>query len=315
MQRGTGMLIFVLRKAARAIVTVLLLVTFVFFILRVTGDPAVALVGVDVPLDALEAVRKRLGLDQPLWTQYAIYLQQLASGDFGRSFVGNRAAWEVVAERLPNTLLLMGVTAIVTLLIGIPLGIVAALRRDTWVDRVAIGVSVAGLSLPNFVVGVLLILLFGVGLMILPTTGSETAWHLVLPVMTMATGDAAVFARFSRSAMLEVLSQPYMRTASAKGRLWRDAVIWHALPNAAIPLVTVIGLYMGRIIVGAVVTENVFAWPGVGSLLVLSVENRDLAVVQTIVILVGVTMVLTNLTIDVAYRWLDPRTAGQEGAQ
>lgn len=309
------MLTFVLRKAARAAFTVFLLVTFVFFVLRLTGDPAAALAGPEATLDALEALRKRWGLDRSLWTQYVVYLQQLAAGDFGRSFIGNRGAWDVVAERLPKTLLLMGVTAVVTLAIGIPLGIVAALRRDTWIDRVAIGVSAAGLSLPNFVVGIVLILLFGVGLMLLPTTGSETVWHLVLPVATMATGDAAVFARFSRSAMLEVLNQPYMRTASAKGRLWRDAVVRHALPNAAIPLVTLLGLYMGRIIVGAVVTENVFAWPGVGSLLVLSVENRDLAVVQTIVILVGVTMVLTNLTIDIAYRWLDPRTAGQEGVR
>lgn len=306
------MLTFALRKGARAALTVLLLATFVFFILRLTGDPAMALVGLDVPPEALEAFRQRWGLDQPLWKQYTIYLRQLAVGDFGRSFIGDRAAWDVVADRLPKTLLLMSVTAVVTLALGIPLGIVAALRRDTWIDRVAIGVSVAGLSLPNFVVGILLILLFGVGLMLLPTTGSETAWHLVLPVATMATGDAAVFARFSRSAMLDVLNQPYMRTASAKGRRWGDAVLWHALPNAAIPLVTVVGLYMGRLIVGAVVTENVFAWPGVGSLLVLSVENRDLAVVQTVVILVGITMVLTNLTIDIAYRWLDPRTAGQK---
>ncbi|MCG8354172.1 MAG: ABC transporter permease [Kiloniellales bacterium] len=307
------MLTFVMRKGARGALTVLLLVTFVFFVLRLTGDPATALVGLDVPPEALEAFRQRWGLDQPLWNQYVTYLYRLAGGDFGRSFIGDRAAWDVVADRLPKTLLLMGTSAVLTLALGIPLGILAALRRDTWVDRMAIGVSVAGLSLPNFVVGLLLILLFGVGLMVLPTTGSETVWHLVLPALTMATGDAAVFARFSRSAMLDVLHQPYMRTASAKGRRWSEAVLWHAVPNAAIPLVTVIGLYMGRLIVGAVVTENVFAWPGVGSLLVLSVENRDLAVVQTVIILVGITMVLTNLTIDTLYRWLDPRTATPEG--
>ncbi|MCG8695992.1 MAG: ABC transporter permease [Minwuiales bacterium] len=303
------MLSFVLRKGMRAGLTVLLLATFTFFVLRMSGDPAVALVGLEATPEAVEAFRRRWGLDQPLWKQYAIYLQQLLSGDFGKSFVGNRPALEVVAERLPKTLWLMGVTAVVTLAIGIPLGIVAALRRDSWIDRLAIGVSVAGLSLPNFVVGVLLILLFGVALMLLPTTGSETAWHFILPVATMATGDAAVFARFARSAMLDVLNQPFMRTASAKGLDRRGAVLRHAVPNAAIPLVTVFGLYVGRIIVGAVITENVFAWPGVGSLLVLSVETRDLAVVQTIVILVGITMVLTNISIDFAYRWLDPRTA------
>jgi len=308
------MLIFALRKGARAALTVLLLVTFTFFILRLTGDPALSMVGLDVPPEAREAFRRKWGLDQPLWTQYLIYLRQLAGGDFGQSFIGDRAAWDVVAERLPKTLSLMGITTIVTIVIGIPLGVIAAVRRGSWIDRAAIGVSVAGLSLPNYVVGIVLILIFGVGLMWLPTTGSATAWHFVLPVATMATGDAAIFARFARSAMLDVLNQPYMRTAAAKGRSRRGAILWHALPNAAIPLVTVTGLYIGRLIVGAVITENVFAWPGVGSLLVLSVENRDLAVVQTIILLVGVTMVLTNLTIDIAYRWLDPRTARRDGA-
>ncbi len=308
------MLVFALRKVFRALLTVMLLVTFTFFILRLTGDPATSMVGLDVPPEAREAFRVKWGLDRPLWTQYLIYLEQLAQGDFGRSFVGARPAWDVVAERLPKTLSLMGATTLVTLLIGIPLGVIAAVRRGTWVDRLAIGVSVAGLSLPNFVVGILLILLFGVGLMWLPTTGSDTAWHFILPVVTMATSEAAVFARFARSAMLDVLNQPYMRTAAAKGRDRASAVVWHALPNAAIPLVTVVALYLGRLIVGAVVTENVFAWPGVGSLLVLSVEHRDLAVVQTIVILVGITMVAANLTVDIAYRWLDPRTARREGA-
>ena len=307
------MLAFALRKVFRAFLTVVLLVTFTFFILRLTGDPAMSLVGLDVPPEALEAFRVKWGLDQPLWAQYLIYVKQLAQGDFGRSFIGGRSAWEVVAERLPKTLSLMGATTLVALFIGIPLGVVAAVRRGTWVDRLAIGVSVAGLSLPNFVVGILLILLFGVGLMWLPTTGSETAWHFVLPVVTMATSEAAVFARFARSAMLDVLNQPYMRTAAAKGRDRPSAILWHALPNAAIPLITVVGLYLGRLIVGAVVTENVFAWPGVGSLLVLSVENRDLAVVQTIVILVGITMVAANLSVDIAYRWLDPRTMRREG--
>lgn len=308
------MLIFVLRRVFRAAVTVLLLVTFTFFILRLTGDPAMSIVGLDVPPEAREAFRRKWGLDQPLWTQYLVYLRQLVGGDFGYSFIGNRAAWDVVAERLPKTLALMSVVTIVTLALGIPLGVIAAVKRGGWIDRFAIGVSVAGLSLPNYVVGIVLILIFGVGLMWLPTTGSATAWHFVLPVVTMSTGDTAIFARFARSAMLDVLNQPYMRTATAKGRDRSGAVFWHGLPNAAIPLVTVIGLYVGRLIVGAVITENVFAWPGVGSLLVLSVENRDLAVVQVIILLVGVTMVLTNLTIDIAYRCLDPRTARREGA-
>ncbi|MHC0054940.1 ABC transporter permease [Actibacterium sp. D379-3] len=306
------MTVFILRKLVRAAITIVLLVTFTFFVLRLTGDPATTLVGLDVPPEAREAFRKKWGLDQPVWSQYLAYAKQLMLGDFGRSFIGNRPALDVVLERLPKSLTLMGLTALATFLIGIPLGILAAVKRGSWIDRLAISASVAGLSLPNFVVGILLILFFGVNLGLLPTTGSDTAWHFVLPVITMATGDAAVFSRFTRSAMLDVLNQPFMRTARVRGHSRASAVTWQAIPNAAIPLVTVMGLYVGRLVVGAVVTENIFAWPGVGSLLVSSVENRDLAVVQTIMILVGVTMVLTNLMVDIAYRWLDPRTVNQE---
>ena len=170
------------------------------------------------------------------------------------------------------------------------------------------GLTVASFSLPNFVVGIILIMIFGVTFRLLPTSGSETALHYIMPVITMATADAAIFARFSRSAMLEVLHAPFMRTARAKGLMWGAAVRRHALPNASIPIVTVGGIYVGRQIAAATITENVFAWPGIGKLLVNSVQLRDLAVVQCIVILVGVTMVIPNLLVDLAYGWLDPRT-------
>jgi len=295
-------------RIIRAFFTVFLLVTFVFVILRLSGDPAIQMLGIDVDPSALAAFRERWGLDKSLWEQYFSYLINLTQGDFGYSFIGDRPVWDVVVERLPKTLALMGLTTILTLGIGITAGIYAALNRNTAADRITMGISVASFSLPNFVVGIFLILIFGVMLRWLPTSGSETALHYVLPVLTMATADAAIFARFSRSAMLEVLSSPFMRTARAKGLLWSQAVRRHALPNASIPIITIGGIYVGRQIAAATITENVFAWPGIGQLLVLSVENRDLAVVQCIVILVGVTMVITNLLVDIAYGWIDPRT-------
>ena len=295
-------------KVFRALITVFLLVTFVFVILRLSGDPAVQMLGLEVDPSALEAFRVRWGLDRPLWQQFLSFFWNILHGDFGQSFIGGRDALGVVLERLPKTLWLMGWTTVFTFGLGIPAGIYASLHRNTFSDRAIMGLTVASFSLPNFVVGIILIMIFGVTFRLLPTSGSDTVLHYIMPIVTMATADAAIFARFSRSAMLEVLHAPYMRTARAKGLMWRQAVRLHALPNASIPIVTVGGIYIGRQIAAATITENVFAWPGVGKLLVVSVQTRDLAVVQCIVIMVGVTMVVTNLLVDLAYGWLDPRT-------
>ena len=300
--------LLLVRKLVRASITVLLLVTAVFLILRASGDPAVMMLGVEVSPVALENFRDRWGLNDPVWVQYAIYLKSLAQGDFGRSYIGDRSAWDVVAERLPATLILMVSATVLAVVAGVLAGVLAALNRNSWIDRLVMVIAAAGFSAPNFVLGIFLIVLFGAIWQILPTAGSDTFWHGVLPVLTLASADAAVFARFTRSAVLETLNQPLMRTALAKGVPYRAAVLRHALPNSAIGLVTVFGLFVGRLVSGAVVTENVFAWPGVGSLLVLSVENRDFAVVQTIVILIGITMVCANLLVDLSYLWLDPRT-------
>ena len=295
-------------KIFRAMITVFLLVLFVFVILRMSGDPAVQMLGLEVDPSALEAFRHRWGLDRPIWQQFLSFFWNFLQGDFGKSFIGGRDALGVVLERLPKTLWLMGLTTIFTFGLGIPAGIYASLHRNTIADRAIMGFTVASFSLPNFVVGIILIMVFGVVFRLLPTSGSDTVLHYIMPIVTMATADAAIFARFSRSAMLEVLYSPYMRTARAKGLMWGQAVRRHALPNASIPIVTVGGIYVGRQIAAATITENVFAWPGIGKLLVTSVQTRDLAVVQCIVILVGVTMVVTNLLVDLAYGWLDPRT-------
>ena len=300
--------VVVVIKILRASITVVLLVTFVFVILRLSGDPAVQMLGLEVSDEALEGFRHRWGLDRPIWEQFLSFFWNFLHGDFGQSFIGGRDALGVVLERLPKTLWLMGLTTIFTFGLGIPAGIYASLHRNTFTDRLIMGLTVASFSLPNFVVGIILIMILGVTFRLLPTSGSDTVWHYIMPVITMASADAAIFSRFSRSAMLEVLHAPYMRTARAKGLMWSQAVRRHALPNASIPLVTVGGWYVGRQIAAAVITENVFAWPGIGKLLVTSVQLRDLAVVQCIVIIVGVTMVVTNLLVDLAYGWLDPRT-------
>jgi peptide/nickel transport system permease protein len=300
-------LLFYLQKLFRAFLTVCLIVTTVFVVLRLSGDPAVYVLGLEASPDAIAAYRAKWGLDRPIWEQYLVFVTNIQKGDFGQSFMEGRSAFEAVMARLPKTLLLMGLTTIVTLLIGIPAGVYAALHRNSTLDRLTMTLTVASFSLPNFVTGIFLIIIFSVLLRLLPTAGSETWKHLIMPVITMATADAAVFARFVRSTMLEVLNQPYMRTAMAKGLKWHQAVRWHALPNTAIPTVTVAGFFVGSMIAGGVVTENVFAWPGVGRLLVSSVANRDLPVVQVIVLLIATSMVLTNLTIDLLYGWLDPR--------
>lgn len=301
--------IFIMQKLLRAFVTVFLIVTTVFVVLRLSGDPAVYVLGLEVDPAALDAFREAWGLNKPIWQQYLVFLQNILYGDFGQSLMEGRDAIAAVLDRLPKTMQLMGATAVVTFVIGIPAGIFSALHRNSWIDRLTMALTVASFSLPNFVTGIFLIIIFSVTLGWLPTSGSGTAAHLVLPVITMATAEAAVFARFTRSAMLEVINQPYMMTARAKGLSWHKAVLRHALPNTAIPTVTIAGFFVGSLIAGGVVTENVFAWPGIGRLLVSSVANRDLAVVQVIVMLIAISMVITNLIVDLLYGWLDPRIA------
>ncbi len=298
---------YLAQKLFRALLTIWVIVTFVFVILRMSGDPVLQILGPDAEQDTIELVRKAWGLDKPIWQQYYIYLVNLFQGDMGASYLDGRDAIQVVAERIPKTLSLMGITAVVTFVIGIPAGIYAALHRNTFIDRLTMTGAVMGFSIPNFFLGVLLILLFSVTWRMLPSGGSETASHYIMPVITMATAEAGIFARFTRSAMLDVLNQHYIRTAIAKGVPWGKVVREHALPNAAIPTVTITGFFVGGLIAGGVITENVFAWPGVGRLLVDSVANRDMAVVQVIILLIAASMVATNLFIDLAYGWLDPR--------
>ncbi len=312
------MLGYVLSRVLRALLTILLVLTFSFFILQLTGDPAVLILSADAPPEALEAFRREWGLDAPLWKQYAGYLLNLTEGHLGRSMRDGRDAADVVAERIPLTLAITVPALTLKVSIGVTAGIVAALHRDSWVDRLVMAFSVAGYTVPSFVLGLALMLVFAVWLGWLPAAGADSWRHAILPVITLGVAGAAVLARFTRSAMLEVLGQPYVRTGQAKGLAWHKVVTVHAFPNAAIPTLTVAGFMLGSLVAGAVVVESVFAWPGVGRLLVSAVANRDLMVVQAILLLVTVTMVTANLLVDLVYGLVDPRLrtarTGERGA-
>jgi peptide/nickel transport system permease protein len=301
------MLRFLLIRLARALLTVALVVTFAFVVLRLSGDPALIIMSNEAPAEAIAAFRKAWGLDDPLWLQYLHYFTAICQGELGQSMRDGRPALELVLERIPATLALTVPALVLKLVIGIPAGIYAALHRDSLIDRIVMVTAVAGFTVPSFVLGLVLVLVFSVQLGWLPSGGQESWRHAILPVLTLGIGGAAILARFTRSAMLEVLGQPYIRTASAKGVPWAAVVRGHALPNAAIPTITIVGFMVGNLIAGAVVVESVFSWPGVGRLLVVSVASRDLAVVQTILLLVAVTMVSANLVVDLLYGALDPR--------
>lgn len=294
-------------KLARALITGWLAVTLVFVMLRLSGDPALQILGGDLPPETLDRFRQRLGLDRPIWTQYVAYWSDLVRGDFGQSFRDGRDVLTVVGDALPKTGLLMGTGFLIAVVIGIPAGIIAALRHGTGIDRsLMIGASI-GFSVPNFFLAIVLILLFAMHWRILPAGGSSGALHLILPALTVGTYFAAMLARFARASMLDVLDRPFLDAARARGFSAGQVLRRHALPNAALPTITICGLIVGGLMGGAAVVETVFAWPGIGRLLVNAVAARDMPVVQLIVLLLAFTMVATNLVVDLLYGWIDPR--------
>ncbi len=301
------MLSYVASRLFRALVTVFLVMTFTFVVLRMSGDPAQIMLGPDAPQESIDAFRKAWGLDDPLWLQYISYLKGILSFDFGVSMRDKASAIDLVLQRIPATLQITIPALIIKLGLGIPAGVYAALHRQGFADRGVITLSILGFTVPSFVLGLVLVLIFSIQLGVLPSGGSDTWVHGILPTMTIAIGGTAILARFSRSAMIEVLGSPYIRTASAKGVSWHDVVWKHALPNASVPIVTIVGFMVGSLIAGAVVVETIFSWPGVGRLLVVSVANRDLAVVQCLLLMIASCMVVSNLIVDVLYGVLDPR--------
>ena len=273
----------------------------------VPGDPVEVMLGDSARPADRAALRSQLGLDRPLVDQLAGWWGGLLQLDLGLSLHSRRPITELVIERLPATLELTAAALAVALAVALPLGVVAALGRGGWWDRGAMGVSLLGVSIPNFWLGPVLILVFSLGLGWLPVSGREAPGSLVLPAVTLGTALAAVLARMLRAALLEVLGEDYIRTARAKGLGDLRVTLRHALPNAALPVVTLLGLQLGALLGGAVVTETVFGWPGVGQLTVEAIQKRDYPLVQGCVLLISVAYVLINTLTDLVYGWIDPR--------
>ena len=291
----------------RGVVTLWVVVTCVFIVLRLSGDPADAMLGPEASPEALEAFQLRYGLDDPIPVQYARYMGNVLQGDFGVSLQEHRPALDLFLSRMLATLELGFAAVAIAVVVGIPLGVLAAVNRNSIWDRLAMGVAFIGQSAPNFFVGIVLILVLSLQFNFLPSSGRGTWQQLVMPAFTLATGLLAGLARMSRSSLLEVIRQDYVRTARAKGLSGQRVVVGHCLRNAAIPVVTLFGLSIGGLIGGAAITETVFAWPGVGRLAINAISSRDYPVIQLIVIVVAATVVLANLVVDVTYGFLDPR--------
>jgi peptide/nickel transport system permease protein len=289
-----------------------LVLTMVFFLIHIVpGDPVEQMLGEGARAEDLAALRTSLGLDQPVHVQYGRYLAGLARGDLGQSFRFQRSVLDVVLERYPATLQLAFATLLVSLAIGIPAGVWAAHRRGHAADRAIGFFTLLGLSLPNFALGPVLILFFSVELGWLPVSGREGLAHLVLPAVTMGAALAAILTRMVRGSMMEELSADYVRTARAKG-LRESAVLFrHAFPNALIPVITIIGLQFGTLLAGTIVTESIFAWPGVGRLTVQAIQARDYPLLQGCILVISFSYVLVNLLTDLLYGLVDPRVRQQ----
>ena len=299
---------YVLRRLWQSALTLVGVSVLVFVILRVVpGDPAKMLLPDGAPQSAVDELNRQLGLHEPLHVQYAIFVRSVFRGDFGQSFQYRAPALQVVVERLGATVQLALAALVITVGVGVSLGIVAAVRRGTGYDYASTVLAVLGQSLPNFWLGIMLILLFGVALRWLPTSGFESWRHLILPAVTLAAFPMALVARLTRSSMLEILGRDFIRTGRAKGLAERAVILRHALRNAAVPLLTVLGLQIGTLLGGAVITESVFAWPGMGKLVVDAIFFRDFPVVQTVLILSATIFVLINLLVDLVYTVIDPR--------
>lgn len=306
---------FVIQRAVRSLLTLWIVLTAVFVVLRISGDPATTMLGPDASQAALDAFRARHGLEDPLIAQYGLYVRNMIRGEFGASMQYGRPVSELFMQRLPATLELASWAMLIAFVVGIPAGIVGAIKRNTIWDRLTMSGAFIGQSAPNFFVGILLILLLSMQLNWLPSSGRGDPDQIVMPAFTLATGLLASLARMTRSSVLEVVNADYIKTARAKGlresRILRD----HTLRNAVLPIVTLLGIWVSGIIGGAAITETVFAWPGIGRLIVEAVSSRDYPVVQTIVLVIAATVVTVNLIVDIVYGWLDPRISISSGGE
>ena len=298
---------YVVRRLLQVALVVLGVSTFMFFILRLSGDPALLFVSDAPSTEEIARVREQLGFNDPLPIQYARYLGAAATGDFGRSLKGNAPAMELVLQRLPATLELTAVAIVAGALLAIPAGVLSAFKPGSLYDTLVTTLASLGQSLPPFLIGILLILLFAVELRVLPTSGRGEWQQVVLPGVTLGLFFIGRLARVTRSSVLDVLSREYVTTARAKGLTERTVVVRHVLRNASLAIMTVLGYLVATVLSGAIVTETVFAWPGIGTLLVQAVQVRDFPIVQASVFVIALFVALANLATDLAYAYLDPR--------
>ena len=314
------MLRFLMQRLLALIPVLFIVAVIVFLILRLTpGDPAAVIAGNNATNEDIDRIREQLGLTRPLWTQFVIWLSGVLQGDLGYSFYLGKPVTELIAQRIEPTLSLAAGTMVLAVLVAVPLGTLAAWRMGGWLDRLLSGFAVAGFSVPVFVIGYVLIYIFAIELQWLPVQGYRRlfgefsqglgawAYQLVLPWLSLATIYVALIARVTRASVSEALTEDYIRTARAKGVSETAVLLRHALANAAVPIVTVIGIGIALLIGGVVVTETVYAIPGLGSLTVDAVLNRDFPVIQGVVLFFSVLYVLINLLVDLSYLWLDPR--------
>lgn len=299
---------YIVRRLLLFIPTALAALTLVFVIFRlVPGDPARLMAGDAATEESIAKLRQEMGLNDSILAQYLRYLGDLLHGDLGRSRVYQQSVIDPIMDRLPNTLILAAAAMSIALLVGVSIGVLSALRAHTWVDHLSMLTAVAGVSLPGFWLGLMLVMLFSVQLGWLPVAGYSTKWGIVLPAVTLAANQMAVLARMTRSTMIGVMHQDYIRTARSKGLPQRTVVTVHGLRNAMIPTLTVAGVQLGYLLGGSLVVETVFAWPGLGRLLMDSIQQRDYPMIQAIVLVYALLMLTVNLIVDVLLAVVDPR--------
>jgi ABC-type dipeptide/oligopeptide/nickel transport system permease component len=299
---------YIVRRLVLTIPVLLGVATLVFLLIHlVPGDPAQAMLGESAPAADLNDLRARLGLDEPLFAQYRHYLGGLLRGDLGTSFRYNTPVAREIGQRIGRTAQLAAAAMTVAILIAIPLGVLGALYRGRAVDQAAMAVSLLGISMPNFWLGPMLAIVFAVQLGWLPVSGTGSWAHLVLPAVTLGAALAAILARMTRASLIDELRELYVLAARARGVSRVRAVVAHALRNSLIPVVTIVGLQLGAVLTGTIITETIFSWPGVGRLLIQAISFRDYPLVQGCILFISVTYVAMNLIVDLAYAWLDPR--------
>ena len=298
---------FLTYRVVRMLIALWSVVTVVFIVMRLSGDPVPLLLPPDAPIAEMERLRHEMGLDRPIYVQYGVFINQAVRGDFGRSIHFRTSAMTVVWERVPATLELAFASFLCAIVVAIPAGIISAVRRGRLIDDIVMGVALVGQAAPTFYIGIMLILTCSLWLGLFPTSGRGDWRNLVLPAVTLGAFAMASIARITRSAVLEILRADYIRTARAKGLPEFWTLVKHTMRNAAIPIVTIVGLQLGNLLGGAVVTETIFSWPGIGRLAIQSIYNRDYPVVQSCVFMTAAMFVVVNFLVDVAYGILDPR--------